>query len=99
MINPIATLLETVILIITSSCILHNICEERQEDILDDDEYFDDQNYFQTLSNNNSTYKVTNSVRDNLANYLWNKKILRDNRRSRYNIIIDSKEENDESSE
>lgn len=100
LINPIATSLETVILIITSSCILHNICEERQEDMLDDDEYFDDQNHFQTLSNNNSTYEVTNSVRDNLANYLWNKKILRDNRRSRYNIIINSEEENDnESSE
>src|SRR6185437_10491402 len=65
LINPIATLLETVILIITSSCILHNICEERQEDMLDDDEYFDDQNHFQTLSNNNRTYEVTNSVRDN----------------------------------
>ena len=77
MINPIATSLETVILIITSSCILHNICKERQENMLDDDEYFNDQNYFQILSNNNSTYKVTNSVRVNLANYLWNKKILK----------------------
>ena len=67
--------------------------------MLDNNKYFDDQNHFQTLSNNNSAYEVTNSVRDNLANYLWNKKILRDNRRSRYNIIIDSEEENDESSE
>ena len=99
LINPIATSLETVILIITSSCILHNICKERQENMLDDNEQFDDQNHFQTLSNNNNTYEVTNSVRNNLANYLWNKKILKDNRRSRYNIIIDSEEENDESSE
>ena len=70
LINPITTSLEIVILIITSSCILHNICEERQEDMLDDDEYFDNQHHFQTLSNNNSAYEVTNSVRDNLANYL-----------------------------
>jgi hypothetical protein len=94
--NPIATSLETTILIITSSCILHNICEERYEDSLDDDEYFSDQNHFQTLSNNNDTYEVTNSIRDNLANYLWNKKIQRDNRRSRYNIIDNSSEGSNE---
>jgi hypothetical protein len=93
LINPIATSLEIAILITTVSCILHNICEERQEDILDDDEYFDDQNNFQTLSNHSNTYEITNAVRDNLANYLWDKKIQRDNRRSRYNIIVDSDDE------
>ena len=96
LINPIITSLEIAILIIITSCILHNICEERQENILDDNEYFEDQNRFQTLSNNNTTNEVTNSVRDNLANYLWNQKILRDNRRSRYNIIFDSEDEGDD---
>ena len=94
--NPIATSLETTILIITSSCILHNICEEKYEDSLDDDEYFNDQHHFQTLSNNNDTYEVNNSIRDNLANYLWNKKIQRDNKRSRYNIIDNSSEGSNE---
>ncbi|CAB4412869.1 unnamed protein product [Rhizophagus irregularis] len=70
LINPIATSLETAILIVTTSCILHNICEEREEDMLDDDEYFDDQNNFHTLSNNNNASEVTNTIRDNLANYL-----------------------------
>ena len=50
LINPIATSLEIVNLIVTASCILHNICEERHEDLLDDNEYFNDQNNFQTLS-------------------------------------------------
>ena len=86
--------METVILIVTASCILHNICKERQEDKLDDDEYFDDQNNFQTLSNNSNNHEVTNSVRDNLANYLWSKKLLRDNRR-RYNFIGDSEDESE----
>jgi hypothetical protein len=100
LINPIATSLEVVNLIVTASCILHNICEERHEDLLDDNEYFNDQNNFQTLSNNGNTYEVTNSIRDNLANYLWNKKILRDSRRSRYNLISDSENEsNNEISE
>ena len=39
-INPLTTLLETAILIVTTTCILHNICEERQKDILDEVEYF-----------------------------------------------------------
>ncbi|RGB32213.1 hypothetical protein C1646_707186 [Rhizophagus diaphanus] len=63
--------------------------------MLDDDEYFDDQNNFHILSNNNDASEVSNTIRDNLANYLWNKKILRDNRRSRYNIISDSEDEID----
>jgi len=84
--------LETVILIVTASCILHNICEERQEDMLDNDEYFDDQNNFQILSNNSNNHEVNNSVRDNLVNSLWSKKLLRDNRRRRYNFIIDSED-------
>ncbi|CAG8712944.1 12447_t:CDS:2 [Rhizophagus irregularis] len=58
LINPIATSLETAILIVTTSCILHNICEEREEDMLDDDEYFDDQNNFHTLSNNNNASEI-----------------------------------------
>ncbi|RGB32275.1 hypothetical protein C1646_707166 [Rhizophagus diaphanus] len=53
--------------------------------MLDDDEYFDDQNNFYTLSNNNNASEVTNTIRDNLANYL----------RSRYNIISDSEDEID----
>jgi hypothetical protein len=93
--NPLATSLKTSILIITSACILHNICEERQEDTLDDEEYFDDQNHFQTLSNNSNAHEVTNSVRDNLANYLWNKKIQRNNRRARYIIVNSSDEDKD----
>ena len=63
--------------------------------MLDDNEYFDDQNHFQTLLGNDGITNSANSVRDNLANYLWNKKILRDNRRSRYNIISDSEGEID----
>jgi hypothetical protein len=101
LINPLTTSLETAILIVTVTCILHNICEERQEDMLIDDEYFDDQNHFQTLlDNNNNTYNSTNSIRDNLANYLWNKKIQRDNRRNRYNFTSDGDDEgNGETSE
>jgi len=98
LINPLTTSLETAILIVTTTCILHNICEERQEDMLDYNEYFDDQNHFQTLSNNNSTYEVTNSVRDNLANYLWDRKIQRDNRRNRYNFTSDDEDESDSES-
>ena len=46
LINPIATSLETVNLIMTTFCILHNICEEREKNMLDDDKYFDDQIIF-----------------------------------------------------
>ncbi|GBB94326.1 hypothetical protein RclHR1_23310003 [Rhizophagus clarus] len=73
LINPLTTSLATAILIVTATCILHNICEERQEDMLDDSEYLDDQNHFQTLLGNDNTRGVANSansVRDNLANYL-----------------------------
>ncbi|CAI2189737.1 15188_t:CDS:2, partial [Funneliformis geosporum] len=70
LINPLTTLLETSILIIIATCILYNICEERQEDMLNDNEYFDDQNHFQTLLGNDNITNSTNSIRDNLANYL-----------------------------
>ena len=48
--------------------------------MLDDNEYFDDQNHFRTLLGNDGVINSTNSVRDNLANYLWNKKIQRNNK-------------------
>jgi len=61
--------------------------------VIDDNEYFDDQNHFQTLLGNDNTHGMItnsiNSVRDNLANYLWDKKIQRDNRRNRYNFNSD----------
>ena len=63
--------------------------------MLDDNEYFDDQNHFQTLLGNDSITNSTNSVRDNLANYLWDRKIQRDNRRNRYNFTSDDEDEGD----
>ncbi|CAI2187560.1 2890_t:CDS:2, partial [Funneliformis geosporum] len=77
LINPLTISIEIAILIVIITCILHNICEERQEDIV--------------------TY-LTNSIRDNLANYLWNKKIQRDVRRNRYNFIGEGDEEDSETS-
>ena len=102
LINPLTTSLETAILIVTTTCILHNICEERQEDMLDDSEYFNDQNHFQTFLGNDNTHGITNStnsIRDNLANYLWDKKTQRDNRRNRYNFAGDGDEGDSETSE
>ena len=67
--------------------------------MLDDNEYFDDQNHFRTLLGNDGVINSTNSVRDNLANYLWNKKIQRDNRRNRYNFTGDGDDGDSETSE
>ena len=63
--------------------------------MLDYNEYFDDQNHFQTLSGNDGITNFTNSVRDNLANYLWDRKIQRDNRRNRYNFTSDDEDKGD----
>jgi hypothetical protein len=66
--------------------------------MLDDNEYFDDQNHFQTLLGNDNTHSITNSTnlaRDNLANYLWDRKIQRDNRRNRYNFTNDNEDKGD----
>ena len=70
--------------------------------MLDDNEYFDNQNHFQTLLSNDNTYGITNStnsIKNNLANYLWNKKIQRDNRRNRYNFTGDGDDGDSETSE